>query len=519
MKINRKMTKKAFGQRKIFVFSFSFSVILAMVFILLVWPGTAGKLEEQHGCTMILAGKGATADGSILLAYSNDWDGRGASHVVVIPRKKHEPGETCKLSNGVDIPQTEVTYAYIGNELQWTDRSTFENGINEYQVAISFGTAVEVNKKAREADPLLKRDSEYPGILIPWRIVLERSKTAREGVDIVEEMFNKYGLAENGSFAIADPNEVWLFQIGGGHHWAALRVPDNGYVIQDNTFRMGEIDCQDKTKCRYSPNLIHFSIEKGLYDPSSGPFNFKKAWGRVYTKKPPGDRRIWRVQSLINPSSSLPSDIPYFDFPLFLQPEQKITKERLMSIMRDHYEGTELDLTEAYKKGNPHFTKERTLCRTNTQYTAVTQLRGWLPNEIGGVFWLAVANPDISVFVPWYAGMTETPRMYQFGNGRSDPESAYWAFKRIGNLVNTYYGDLIGYVQDTWKSFEEEEFSLQESIEKTALELSGKDNSLAKDFLTAYSNAQAIKAYNMAQEMVNELQTKLVKLQNRQIEK
>lgn len=494
-------------------------IIAVMLLTLLAGFGTVGTFEKSHRCTMILVGKDTTEDDSVLLAYNNDWDGKGASHVVVVPRKTYEPGAMYKLSNGVEIPQPAQTYAYIGNELLWTTRPTFENGINEYQVAVSFGTAVRVNKKAKEVDPLLKEGSGKRGLLIPWRLILERAKTAREGLELVEKLFNKYGLREDGSFAIADPNEVWLIQIGGGHHWAAVRVPDNCYVIQDNTFRMGEISCKDSDSIRCSPNLIEFSKEKGLYDPASGSFNFKKAWGHIYTRTPPRDRRIWRVQSLLSPSVSLPPDTPYFDFSLLLSPEKKITKEKLMSIMRDHLEGTEFDLTNAYKQGNPHFTKERSLCRTNTQYSVITQLRGWLPSEIGGVLWLALANPDTSVYVPWYKGITEVPHVYQFGKGKSDPESAYWAFKRIGNLVNTHYGDLIEDVQNAWKAFEEREFVIQDSVEKTALKLFQKDESLAKEFLSSYSNAQALKAYNMAQEMINELQTKLVKLQFRKIEK
>ena len=483
-----------------------------------VWPEERYRQGGEHECTMVLVGKQATVDGSVLMSYSNDWDGKGASHVIFVPRVQHKPGEVSKLSNGTEIPEADVSYSYIGNELFWTDHATFENGINEHQVAICFGTAVQVSPKAEEVDPLLGEKAKNPGILIPWRLVLERARTAREGVDLVERLFNQYGLAEDGSFAIADPNEIWVFQIGGGHHWAAMRVPDNGYVIYDNTFRMGEIVC-GAPDFRCSPGLVEFSAKNKLYDPASGPFSFKKAWGRVYTKTPPADRRIWRVQSLLSPGASLPPETPYFEFPLFLEPGQKISKETLMSIMRDHYEGSPLDLTDHYKAGNPHLTAERTLCVTRTQYSVVTQLRSWLPAEIGGVFWLALANPDISAYIPWYQGINETPPPFRSGMGRSDQESAYWAFKRIGVLVNAFYGQLIGQVQDTWKSFENNARAQQESVEKTALELFREDVSLARSFLTGHSNALALSAYQTAQTLLQDLETRCVELQNRQIEK
>ena len=519
MNIKQKSEKIIANKKRIFL-SFPMTVtVLTISVALLAGVGSLGTFEEHRGCTMILVGKDATADGSVLMSYNNDASGKGASHVVVVPRKSHKPGEVYKLSNGADIPQPAETYAYIGNAPKRTKELYFQNGVNEHQVAISFGTAVKVNEKAEEVDPLLKEGPGVPGLLIPWSLVLERAKTARKGVELVEKLFNKYGLREDGSFAIADPNEIWLFQIGGGHHWAAVRVPDNSYVIYDNTFRMGEVDCTDKANVRCSPNLIEFSEEKGLYDPAAGPFNFKKSWGRIYTRTPPTDHRIWRVQSLLTSSASLPPDTPYFDFPLFLEPEKKITKEMLMSIMRDHLEGTELDLTDGYKLGNPHLMNEYTLCRTNTQYSVITQLRGWLPSEIGGVLWLAMATPDTSVYVPWYMGITEVPHVYQVGQGKSDPESAYWAFKRISNLVNTHYGDLIEDVRKTWKAFEEREFKTQESVEKTAVELFQQDESLGRAFLSSYSNAQALKAYNIAEETINDLQTKLVDLLRKRVEK
>jgi dipeptidase len=519
MKLTTEMRQGNNGKTRQFKISLWMTAFLAVLMILSVWPGEFVGQKGQRGCTMILVGKQATADGSVLMSYSNDWDGKGASHVVFVPRAEHKAGETIKLTDGAEIPQALTTYAYIGNELMWTDHSTFENGINEHQVAICFGTAVEVNPKAREVDPLIGEKDKNPGILIPWRLVLERAKTAKEGVELVEKLFNQYGLREDGSFAIADPNEIWVFQIGGGHHWAAMRVPDDSYVIYDNTFRMGEINCGDRVHCRCSPNLVQFSKEKGLFDPASGPFSFKKAWGRVFTKTPPADRRIWRVQSLLTSGSSLSPDTPYFDYPLARPPDQKITKEKLMSIMRDHYEGSKLDLTDNYKKANPHHTSERTLCVTRTQYTVITQLRSWFPGEIGGVFWLAMANPDISAFIPWYQGITETPPAFRSGSGRSDQESAYWAFKRIGVLVNAFYGELIGQVRSVWKALEGDAFAQQDSIEKTALELFSKDVALAKGFLTAYSNALAFKAYQTAQTMIKDLETRCVELQNRQIEK
>jgi dipeptidase len=189
-----------------------------------------------------------------------------------------------------------------------------------------------------------------------------------------------------------------------------------------------------------------------------------------------------------------------------------------MALLRDHYEGTEYDLTKGYEKGSPHHTTEKTICRMITDATTVVHLRGWLPPEIGGLLWLSVGTPCSSVYVPYYLGVLDFPKPYGFLSGTYDRENAFWVFNSLENLVDWNYAEkgkpekgetrAIDYVASHWKKFEDDEFAMQEAVEKTALELYQKDKSLARSFLNTYSNALGLRAFAEAQELGDTLRTR-----------
>jgi dipeptidase len=189
-----------------------------------------------------------------------------------------------------------------------------------------------------------------------------------------------------------------------------------------------------------------------------------------------------------------------------------------MTLFRDHYEGTKYDLTKGYEKGSPHRTAERTVCRLATDATTVAQLRSWLPPEIGGVLWLSVGTPCSSAYLPFYLGVLEFPKPFSFLTDGYDRENAYWVFNSLENLVDRYYGEkaksgssemrAIDYVAGSWKAFEDEEFAMQEAVEKTALDLYKKDKALARSFLTDYCSGLGLKAFVQAQTLGDALRTK-----------
>lgn len=176
--------------------------------------------------------------------------------------------------------------------------------------------------------------------------------------------------------------------------------------------------------------------------------------------------------------------------------------------MRDHYEGTEYDLTNGYELGSPHQTDEYTVCNDDTEICIVAQLRNWLPAEIGGVAWWALSAPCSSVFIPWYMGILEVPYEYTIGTNKKDKkgeESAYWAFNGLKDLVDAQYGDLIGDVREVWAEFEQEELAIQPIVEEVALKAYYEDSKLARQLLTSYSNALGIKAINKAHRIADEV--------------
>jgi dipeptidase len=454
-------------------------------------------------CTSVIVGKNATADGSVLLGHNEDW-GEYLMPLSWNPGEKHDPGETFKLKDGQAIPQVEETYAFI-----WPAAEC--NGINEHQVALVDNTG-SCRKELFQNDRGIDLEEFVP-------LALERSRSAREAVLLMGGLVEKYGYrgldGQDGDiFSIADPTEGWWMEITIGGIWAAQRVPDDAFVVLANRFRIQEVDLSDTSRFLASPGLIDFAKQKGWYDPAQGPFNFSRVYGSDEgSRSTYNSRREWRGNCLLG-GRTFEED----KNPLTVISSKKLGPQDLMTLFRDHYEGTQYDLTNGYKKGSPHRTAERTVCRLATDATTVVQLRSWLPPEIGGVLWLSAGTPCSSVYLPFYLGVLEFPKPFSFLSDGYSRDNAYWVFNSLENLVDRYYGEktkfgnsemrAIDYVSGFWRAFEEEEFALQDAVEKTALELYEKDKALARSFLTTYSNGLGLRAFADALRLGDTLRTK-----------
>jgi len=463
-------------------------------------PASSGARDK---CTTIIVGKNATADGSVLLGHNEDW-GQYLMPLRWNPREKHKPGETLKLRDGQIIPQVEETYAFI-----WPAAEC--NGINELQVAISDDTG-----SCRKEFFQNERGLDLEEFV---RLALQRSRTAKEAVQIMGALIEKYGYRSHNGLdgdivSIADPTEGWWMEVTIGGLWVAQRVPDDAFVVLANRFRIGEVDLKDPSRFLACPNLIEHARQKGWYDPAQGPFHFYRAYGNdedarsVYNT-----RREWRGNWVLSRQKFREEENP-----LTVVPGKKLNPRDIMALLRDHYEGTEYDLTKGYEKGSPHHTTERTICRMNTDATTVAHLRGWLPPEIGGLLWLSVGTPCSSVYVPYYLGVLDFPKPYAFLSDTYNRDNAFWVFNSLENLVDRYYADkgrleegktrAIDYVAGFWKDFEDREFAVQAAVEKTALELYQKDKSLARFFLNAHSNTLSLRAFADAQMLGDTLRTR-----------
>ena len=440
-------------------------------------------------CTFLIVGKHASEDGSILIARNEDLEGSWAKHIILNPATEYEPGKTITSTNDFvwNLPGKTLKYLSVKD---WapTYGLYHECAINSEQVAVSATTTAHQNAKAKEADPLINNGI---GENLITTLVAQQASTALEGVKMVGEIVDTKGASESFGMAIGDPNEVWLLEIGGGHHWVAVKVPDNAYFIGANALRIGEVDLSDKANFQGSADLVDFAIKHQLYDPESGePFHFAKAYGTAESYKVRNYRRVWGGINYLTPSAQL--DPESKNYPLFNQPDEKISLKNAMELMRYHYQGTEYDSILV----NP---EERGIGTFSTIESHILQLRNWLPNEIGGVQWIALATPLASPFIPYYVGIEELPAVYQQGSDYYDDDSAYWAFRTLAILSSNDFEGKGQTIAEKWDQFENKQLAVQPYLEKTLHQLfhDGQQET-AIDMINQFSNGQCLLALHKA---------------------
>jgi len=480
--------------------------------------------DAPEECTVFIAGKNTTIDGSILFIKTEDDSRNDIDYFWRIPRKTHALGEVVKLQAGGTIPQVKETYAYFWDECPGT---SFSNGIvNEWGVA--FGSNGCRSKEDPVAQVEARGDLVNGGIGFKFRMILaERSKTAREAVFLAAELLDTYGYSASGrNLNIVGPNEAWQLQMVRGKQYVARRVQDDEVAIIANTFSIRKVDMNDRENYICSPKLIEYAIERGWYDPATGErFDFAQAYApaRVHTS-PSNTHRQWNLARLLNKNFPISwQEAENGVLPVSVKPDRKLSVKDVMAILRNHYEGTSLDESEGYAK-SPHQTRS-TICNYGTHRATVVQQRHWLPVEIGMVTWRVLEPPCSSVFVPWYLGITRIPEIfhnafenlyttekdvleYHFKMPKSawevDMQSASGVFKTLCQYIDKDYGKTIVKVQRVWNAFEDAAFTLQPTIEETALELYSKDKALAKEYLTLYTYAQAMKSIEEARRLTEE---------------
>jgi len=504
-------------KRKIFGSLISFVVICSL--ILFAAPIQADDGEDYlDGCSSLAAGKLATVDGSVLFGHNED-NGSCVSRLHVVPRVLHAPGETITLRTGSIIPQVEgETYAYLWSELP--DCTFSDTYLNEWGVAIASNNAG--NMKGTGYYDLTQYGIGY------WlrRLVPERATTAREGVlimgEFVEELgyIQRYGSATRGggrNYIVADPNETWIFVAACGKYWGAQRVPDDEVAFVPNYISIREMDLGDTGNFLACSDLVQHAIDAGWYDPVSGPFDFAKVYNQESTQNSLGNQlRHWAALRLL-------TGIEYpdmSDLPFSVQPNRQLSVQDIIEVLRCHYEGTvwawnptlgPSPCDRYYIDGQ----RVRPICVSSTDESSVFQLRNWMPNFVGNIYWRSQCRPCPSVYIPWYYGISEIAEPYTVGEmkewGEPDPidhNSAYWTFNEMVDLVCEDYAARIGKVRATWDNFEKAEFARQAGIEKAALSMyyDGGKEDLARKFLTQYTERLAMKAFRTALKLIDKLE-------------
>jgi len=437
-------------------------------------PLAAKAAAPEHWCNFVLAGKDATADGSVLMGYNNDWSANNFTYVRVIPAPDPTKYQFVQLLTKGDC---------------------VEGGINEHQLAACYGVATDTSKAVSDADPY--PEDGYGGEM--WDMVLQQCRNADQAVDLIEEMAETRGFSGGaaGSYAVADQNEAWVIEVLSGHHWVAARVPNDAFYAQPNMLRIREVDLSRPGKFRGSPDLEQFAISVGRYNPANGPFDVAWAYGkRAGLQDPYNTNRLWGAIHKVAPSLGLDVSMPYQDRPVFVVPDHPLTRQDIAAVMRFHYEGTALDQTQGYELMSPHAQTDRPICYSTTDYSAVWQLRAWMPDAVGGVMWLAMSRPCSSAYVPYYSAISSVPT-------QSTTKTAYNAFRAVadsldatgtvgGQIRYKYYSPL---VRSAYGSFESNCAAAQACVESNAAGLTG---AARITYLTNYTAQRATEAYNLA---------------------
>lgn len=473
---------------------------------------------EYEGCTSIIVGKEASVDGSTMTSHTCD-SGTDRTWINLVPAKKHKKGSETpvflesKRTRGPDDPdlieagyikQVPQTYAYINSAYPV---------MNEHQLGI--GETTFGGKRELVSDVGLIDCPEL------YRLALERAKTAREAIMVIDELTKEYGYNDIGEcFTFADPEETWHFEILGpgkgktGAVWAAVRIPDDEVGVSANLSRIRTLDLDDKENYMASDNVFYLAEEMGWWTRESGE-EFEFCYAYANRRSMACRRREWRVLSLIAPSLNL--DPNGENFPLSVKPEKKLSVEDMLAIFRNYYQDTPFDMTNTLERKNRNgdlvkspvanpfmnsdtrallgIARERTIACPRATYVQVTQSRNWLPNAIGGVVWLGYDNPCTTPHTPFYCGITEMPASYMVdGRDKFRRDCAWWAFRRVSQLSYMRYQPMSKDVELVWREMEDKLFAGQQAFEEKMIKLFNENPEKAKEELTKYSVGKAEEA-------------------------
>jgi len=471
------------------------------------------SLPGQDNCFTIVVGKAAAADGSVLLAHNEDDKEEGKIFFVnvhKIPRKSYKAGETILLKNKGSLPQVQQTVGFLW--LQIPGAEFGDSYINENGVAIASNQC-----SSREDKPVLTNGGI--GFMLR-RIMAERATSAKNAVEIAGKSIDQWGYYSSGrTYAIADATEAWVFHAVNGKHWIAQRVPDDQAAVIANRYTIETVNLADKKNYRGSPDIIDYAVKRGWYHPGKdGEFNFAKAYSL------PGNYaaelnvlRQWRGTALLAKKRYKPDEPLPFSF----SPRRNIRPTDLFNVLRDHYEGTEYDLTAGYKEGSPNSAGKRTICTESTQYAFVAQLREELPKEIAYLVWIAFRRPDSNAFSPWYVSITSPPEGYNRGNSETalenhfnpppsftkfNPNYAFWNFAKLSDLVDQNYRARIKIARKEWRNLENYIMKTHKKMEEEFKYLVKKNKFVALKIITNYIERWEYRKWFLASELIGEME-------------
>ena len=468
-----------------------------------------GSVSEAEACTNFIVGKKASVDGSVMCSYSADDYGM-FQNLCHFPAGKHAKGEMRKIYDWDtnkyhgEIPEAAETYNVIGN-------------INEWQVTIG-----ETTYGGREEMVDSTGIMDYGSLIY---VALQRSKSAREAIKVMTTLANTYGYNSEGeTFTICDPNEAWIMEMMGkgpgskGVVWVALRIPDNAVCAHANQSRIGKFNMKDKKNVMYAKDVVSFARSKGWYQGKDADFSWKMAYAKPdFSGRRFCDARAWALLNHFYDMSpyldwALGKDPDAKDMPLWVVPNKKVSVQDVENVMRDHYEGTPLSVADGsdigggiwempyrptplmYKVDGKQYFNERPVSTQQSGFVFVSQMRSWLPREIGGVFWFANDDANMAAFTPVYCSMTERPECYNTPGVDAlhfSKKNAYWVCNMTSNMVYPRYSLMFPTLKEVRDSLDNSYFAAQAGVEKKAQELYAQNPQAAVKYLNGYSVEKA----------------------------
>lgn len=460
---------------------------------------------EASACTNLIVGKKASVDGSVLVSYNADDYGM-FGHLCHYPAGTHKKGEMRKIFDWDtgeyhgEIPEAPVTYNVIGN-------------INEFQLSIG-----ETTYGGREEMVDTTGILDYGSLIY---VTLQRAKTAREAISIMTSLVEKYGYCSSGeTFSICDPNEAWIMEMMGtgpgskGVVWVAVRIPDNAICAHANQSRIGKFDMKDKKNVIYSKNVISYARKMGWFTGKDADFSWKNTYARPdFSGRRFCDARVWSFFNHYQKGFdrylpwALGKDPNAEDMPLWIIPDRKLSVHDVEMGMRDHYEGTALALDTTnvgggiyqmpyrptplqFKVDGKTYFNERPISTQQSAFSFVSQLRSWMPREIGGVIWFGNDDANMIAYTPVYCGNTVQPECYNTPGADAvtfSDKNAFWVCNWVSNMVYPRYSQIFPELKTVRDSLEASYFAQQADFEKKAMELYVTDKQAALRLLNEYS--------------------------------
>lgn len=487
---------------------------------------------DAFTCTNLLVSKGASKDGSVMVSYAADSHTRYGT-LVYMPRGAHKPGEMLEIREwGKErflgyIPQVPYTYNVIGN-------------MNEHQVLIGESTWGG-RREFMDTTAIL----DYGSLIY---ISLQRAKTAREAIEIFTTLADEYGYASSGeSISFADKNEVWFMDIiarkpkyengknlNKGAVWVAVRIPDGYISAHANAARITTFPKDDPQNCLYAEDVVTHAIECGLYEGDGSDFSFADTYGPLdFSAMRACEARVWSFfnkhgdEDMSKYLDHARGDNPKNRLPLYVKAKEKLSVKDVADMMRDHYEGTEFDMTKGiaagghelpyrwrpsgYEVDGVRVVNERAIATQQTGFWFVGQCRSWLPDEIGGLFWFAVDDAGTAPLSPFYACSNAISEHYALGNGSMleySPTSMFWLQNRIAQFAYLRYNHIGKEVRENVDAHEVAMMRAVEEADAAALKLQGGEQ--VQSYLTKFSVEQANELFRKWKELDEYLLVKFI---------